>query len=391
MSGESGIQNDVPVINEIINPQKIFRVSPDFGIHSDLSDQINVILDDTDSDHESNIIEVFENQGFTVVRGGNFNPDNPLEIGINTSSDELGLNSLQRNRRVAEASGAIMPLEYNLSEVIDSQIPIVAKDLTADRGTSKYLLDTKAQKVRFLTWMLLGYNLGNLYEMDNPKGIIERLMTQVQNKQFTHPLFTPDFSPKWYFEKYIETPSSYNTSFRILADAFGKIHYAVLIRSQNEKGALKLRDSDSGDMDPLKYMSLGGVSWQMLLHEPRSPFYIGAKIIVSNAAQGGKILRLNGVRVTDNVDRTILSDHDLNPDNPVLPSELESQAIKLGIESRRDYPYIGADFLKQKEDGYFFMEANLGPGIDNESVGISKTMPPFESELAMIEKVISTI
>lgn len=389
MIGEGGISSDIPANGEIIKPKKVLRIPLDFGIPDELSDGISMLLGDADSDHEVRTIQVFEKHGYEVARGGNFNKSNTSEIGLFTSFEELGLNSLERSRNLSESTGAVMPQEYDLGELIDSQIPIVAKNITSDRGKSIYLLKTEEQKVRFLAWNLLGRNLAKLAEMKNPQGTVKDVMAQIRKKQFTHELFTTDFSSRWYFEKFIDTPSNYYTSYRILCDAFGKIHYASLIRSQDEKAEKKLRVVDIKNMDPLEYMSIPGVSFQMLLREPRSPFYIGSKAIVSNAAQGGKVIRLNGIPVSDDLDRKVLISHGIDPDHPSLPKELEPIAPKLGIESRRDYPYIGTDFLQEKGGGYFFIEANLGPGIDNKSVGFPESLKAFESELSMMERVIT--
>lgn len=331
------------------------------------------------------ILKLFRSRGFQVVEGGIFDPMNPLELAM-----------LNRDRKqdlkAANAAGFSMPATYDPKEVLSSQTAVVAKIPEVEGGLLKYLLESTDQKVKFIAWCLLDQSLSRLVNNPNPRGDIERVLEKVKRGIFVDDLIkNQGWLGDWVFEEFIETPGDYFTSFRIIADAFGKIHYGQVTRSENKKGSLMKNPILRYSEDPIKEVSVSGANSCMLLEHPKSSLYIAPKRFVSNLAQGGARVLLNGEAVIGD-DRKLLADLGINPDDPKIPDPLLAASQIIGAAFRPFDLYVGIDFIKRKNSEEFvLLEVNKKPGIKPSILGLPNDAREEDCEVEMARRVIMEI
>jgi hypothetical protein len=393
---------------------KILRIPGSWNINWGGLELDNPILK-ADEEHKRNIKLLFKSHGFTVDTGGPFNINNPHEFMI----DEIPHSSHhERNRAMAAEVGLDMPENYTPSEILQSATSVVAKDPNAHRGESKFLLETKEQKVKFLAWALVQDKISRLLSMplspsDNLKRrtFIDRIRSKPQidvsqllyNRMqsvlqaFSYAAAEEDFSffdarnaDPWIFEDLVETPGRYATSLGVLVDGYGNIHYSQIARSDKPKDEAIASIDESEPLPNPSHLadSVGGT--EILLKHPKSPFFIKQPQFISNIAAGGVPLLLNGSAVTDSTDREVLEALDIDPDHPQLPDNLSAPISEIGKLSRRYNPYVRVDLIKERTSGDFkLLEVNLGPRLRPEGLGLPSTTSFEECELALVEKMLS--
>lgn len=262
------------------------------------------------------------------------------------------------------------PKRFSFDEVSQNSGPIVAKDISVDRGESVFLLEDKEALCRFLVWqhtfafreVAQNYMDGTLVQRANR--IIEA-SRMVRNKRWNWEGFK-DMKPEkgWIFQEFIETPGDYYTSFRILADGYGNIHYGTLLRSPETKGKRKIKDPRPVPPENPAFE---------LLYRPGSNFQLPkTPNIVSNAIQGGISIQLNGERITDETNRSVATAHNIDPDNPQIPESIAEKASLLGRYMKLAFPYIGVDFIYNQECKDLFLEGNAWPALFAEGLGVSQ-------------------
>ena len=301
------------------------------------------------------IIDEFEKNGYLITPsfvfpGGRF-PGRNCDLGLGI--DQRLANSAEKNDYIAAAAGLKQPAKIEFPQILDFEQPIVAKDPSSDRGESVFLLPNKESLAKFLAYDSNFF--GNPWYRSNDLNLASQIAIRTHNWDWEgfyqlHPSYP------WRFEEYIETPSDFYTSFRILADGYGNIHYGTLLRSPVKKGGKRISSPDS--FEPLK--------------NPNSRFYLNSPSIVSNAAQGGIGIQLNGEAVLDPINRQVLIDHGINPDNPRIPESMEQKASKVGKIMKTMYPFTGVDFVDNLSLEDLFLEANNGPTLFAEGLGVSK-------------------
>ena len=290
-----------------------------------------------------------------------------------------------------------MPTAFSTPvDILSASTPIVAKKEGSQMGYGKYLLDTDEKKARFLTHALLGHRVFEIAGRPDARAVMERLIESVRNQNFSDRLLKRKhgggFFESYNYKEFIETPSDYKTSFRIVADAFGNVRYGFLLRSASKEGEEPLQQPDTSDYDPLEEVQYAGSDANMLLTHPDSPFYITPTKIVSNYAQGGEKIFLNGQPVVNAIDRQVLIEHGIDPDNPQIPYTLSQLASKIGRACRGDYPFVGADFMQTNAaaSNYYFLEANINPVIWAEGLGLDPQTHSLEDcSLEMTNRVLA--
>lgn len=387
MSELSGVEHEVVV------PRKVLRIPPHFG-QPKPSDVFGL----EDTEHEKKTIDLFRSRGFAIEHGGAFVKDNPYEVGIGT---DHGTPILERDKAIAEQAGIPMPDTYEAKSLLEDTRgrKIVAKRPEAQRGEEKYLLESDITKERFLTWALLaGHNTDSFIRLlsnPNPMDTINDLYAKVRRGDFTDQYFAPDFISGWQFEEYIETPGIYNTSLRVVADAFGNVHYGQVARSeQSRPGEAQIPTEGLIDISklPKDFITLWGKPLDVYLRDKHSPFFIDPQQFVSNIMAGGRPLLLNGEPIVDPVDRRIIADLDIDPDNPTIPASLLGISSRIGKLSRGIYPFVGIDYLKTKDPrGFVFLEDNAEPNLRPEGLGLPPDTNEYECNLALMGKVIDGI
>ncbi|HVZ12755.1 MAG TPA: hypothetical protein VG965_07035 [Patescibacteria group bacterium] len=310
-------------------------------------------------------IEEFRKNGFKI-REANHDQGNELrvqDLGFMTNPNLL---EATRTEILSDAAGVDTPREVPFEEVLLLPGPYVAKDVREDRGESVQYLRGRENISKFLIWNYIFYMPSDL----DPKKVLERrddipfLKEVIRLKKWNWSGFKY-LKPGegWQFQEFVDSPSNHYTSFRVLADGYGNIHYSTLIRSPEEKGIRKNTDPrPNEDFNPtFKH-----------LRDPNGTLYIPSPNIVSNTAQGGIRIQLDGNTVTDPINREVLSAHGIDPDNPRLPEKMTEKAKLIAVASRTGFPYVGIDFMYDKKFNLYFLEANSFPTLSADGLGISE-------------------
>lgn len=361
-------------------PRKVFRVPKDYGIPSSAS----ILFRDVEM--EQQFLNTFKSNGFLITRGGIFDQSNPNEFGEGNNSD---ISQRDADRKISEKVGTRMPETHSPQEVIESKQRFVAKIPDAQRGESKFLLETKEQKLRFVAWALLANNISKLFidgKLIDAK--IKDIFAKVERGDFSDDLFDVEAFSRWIFEDYIETPGVFNTSLRVVVDGLGTIHYAQVARSDNPKDAYSLPTSQPLPTDEL---NLWGKDLAIFLEHPDSPFYIRPKSFVSNIARGGKPILLDGNPVEEDTNKKVLEDLGIDPSNPQIPINLQPIASEIGRLSRGNYPFVGIDFLKSKNTGeLILLEINAGPHLRPEGLRLPASTSDTDCDLELLRRILNS-
>jgi len=194
--------------------------------------------------------------------------------------------------------------------------PYVLADTKLAGGIGKYLVETEEQHNKVLAYA--DYHHEDAHGIQTLAGVVMR--------------------------EYIETPSEYFTSYRIVATP-DSVVAAGLLYSVHTKAEAKA-------------INTGGSE----LSSPDSPFYLASRDVRSNVALGGSIIPLMGENRehTSSKEREILAAHGIDPNNPAVPAAILEQTPSISRNYGRviDVHY-GIDFIG---DGVF-LECNGGPGL----------------------------
>jgi hypothetical protein len=364
---------------EVLRPHRVIRVSPDFGIYNP-GDTRFFMATQTPFD-EAEMLEVFQKNGYVVARGGSFDSYNPMELGIDIQEFEA--------KEIAHSLGLEMPRSTPLMEVMTIDSPVVAKALYADRGEHKYLLESQEQKARFVAWLVGGSHfIIQEPNLEKARGKLMEYLDRARSGLITKEEF--EIADKnWAFEEFVTTPSDFNTSYRVVADGYGNIHYAQLHRSQERRGTKKIQAWDNDDRLPLFEYSLVGDDYGTLLVHPRSPLFLDSVEIVSNIARGGERILLDGKPVEGEVNRQVLSDHGIDPNNSNPPAYVLEKSAEVGKLVRTSYPYTGVDWIQDKLGSFKFLEANNSPALNSSALGLSDSSTGQERILEMIRRIVA--
>lgn len=371
------------------NPStRVLRVPPSFGLFESKK------LANTQSE-ELAIIDVFQRRGFRIERGGQPDFDNPLEIGIHAraSSNVPRARDMELAQETSiEADPEIgVPRRYRaFSEILDTPDPLVAK-WAGHGGKGKFLLRTEEDKARFLAVAAIGNFLWPLLRGSGRDVKIQKLLEKVKERNFEDLIFEKDLL-YYTVEEYIQQPTEYNTSYRIVADAYGNIHYGLFL-FKKRKNTIQKNYSDVGVLESA--LRRGGNSFDLLMH-PKSPLYIPSPDIISNHLGGSEKIRLRGEKVANPLHRRILKAHGIDPDDPQIPRALVEAAKKIGQKARYDYPFVGIDFLLQRgkkgKPRYYFLEANAGAAVSAFNLDFSEAFnDASDMHVEMMRRVVSCV
>ena len=325
------------------------------------------------------IRRVFEKTGCIVMAGVNDYQDGSFGI----FSDAPYPASHEMRRNLADAIGLREPRMFPVTEA-ETHLPAVAKYPKLHAGNGIFLIENRVQLAKLKTKMLVQHTSipRKLFPVGTPlysvaNGILRHVLEGSFNSEIEGALLrTADQYP---LEEYIETPGEYDASFRIVADGHGELHYGALIRSPLKKG--HARKVKTGEIDSRN-------KWNRLLEDPFSPLFLKSKKIVSNEAQGGVLVMLHGEGVTDEQSASVLLAHGLNPECPRVPVRMLEAASRIGVLSRAMFPYVGVDFIMDKNDmkDPVLLEVNAYPVIYPSEIGISDRIPEsYSRDVKMVE------
>lgn len=336
-------------------------------------------------DHED-IQGLFLKNGYKLITGGRHNPHNALELSIDLSSSFKVPDPVERAVIASRVTGIPLPESFPLGEVLNSDAPVVAKDKRKNRGENKFLLETQDQKIRFAAWMLYVQRLGvdRLTDQD----YIEKLKREASSGHFyLNTGANPNWNRSWIFEEFVETPGDQYSSFRTLVDGYGAIHYGLVVRSGRKKTDEKRLITEP--TKPLQDINLTSFDEKtLLLTDPRSPFFLNSKSIVSNNPSDIRKVLLDGVPKSEEEEREILRALGINPDLPENPRELTEAASKIGLALRAGIPFMGIDFMKRTDGSFVLLEVNTGPLLFPRALGEPDGTPQPKLYYRMYEEVI---
>ncbi len=328
-----------------------------------------------------------DNELFHIQRG--YSPTHQFRRGDigHRSQDGSGIPWSVREREIINTVGVPMPESYSVFGMLDTEGPVVAKVVNAQRGEGKYLLRTREEKQRMAAFCLLRPEIieGLFTDPDSTASNkrLEQLIEKIVQGEISGPEFLSRSGRKINFEEYVETPSSRYTSFRIVVDAYGNIHSILLIYSAQDKQETQ-RTVRSMATD---YKV--AVTYDTYLLSPESPFYIPVPPIVSNHAQGGGQINFMYFEDVDEQTRQlheqILLAHGFDPNNPKFPEHVLEWARKLGKAFRKEGLWTGIDFIMDQNGKFKIMEMNLNPHIDPEDIGYTEEQRRLIHALMLLE------
>lgn len=341
-----------------------------------------------EKDHDG-IQTLFLKNGYSLVVGGRHNLRNPLELSIELSSSFKVPSPVERACIASEVSGIPLPDSFPLGDVLNSDLPIVAKDKNKNKGINKFLLETYEQKVRFAAWMLHVQRFAPSKErLLTDSENVERWRREVSSGHFyINTGANPVWNEGWVFEEFVETPGDRYSSFRIVPDAYGEVHYGLVTSSSQKKSDDKKIKIDPRPPLPGLDM-LDPFHSTALLMDPNSPFYLDSKSVVSNILSGGKGILLNGKPLSDTEDRDLVGSLGINPDQPEIPAELVEASRKIGTALRAGIPFMGIDFMRRESGEFVLLEVNTGPLLFYGTFGKPEGISQAELYYKMYERII---
>lgn len=356
--------------SELFLPRKVLRVPHTFATP-----------ESADARFELKIQTLFQKYGFTLEKGGSVNMANPLEIGFKTRGEKFQ-SQIDWLQAIASDAGVTLPKVYSPHEILATEKPIMAKTLGSHRGEGKVLLSTQEDKARFITYLGLGYSL--IAFIDNPQG--NKLLTTMTEKikkgnlAILYPYAEDSFTENYYLQEFVDTnqPNNHspiNTSLQVVADAFGTIHYGKLRWTSRDASPNFYQENPSSDNFLSRFK-------EIVLSNPHSPLYIPP---IHSTTNLGSSLILDGGKVTDPEIKYLLEiNHAEDPSYATIPHSIAEAAQRVSRACRPDYPIVGVDFV-----GDYFIEANIGPQIDGQAIGISNRRLSRDTLLlSLIEQII---
>ena len=194
-----------------------------------------------------------------------------------------------------------------LSQDCISLLPFVIKNAVMHGGSSKYLISSE-QQLKKLKEFLEKYGLEAF------------------------------FSKFMVIQKYVETPTEYNTSLRILVSSSGDILYAALKYAE-------VKEVGSGNFDDNSDM------FDYYLLNKNSPYFLGGKTIASNTLAGGNNILLEESGYSE-LERQILIAHGIDPDNSLVPEEIRLACQEVMKNCGKELGAIcGMDFIYDVKTG----------------------------------------
>ena len=295
------------------------------------------------------LFSVLFTKGYKIITDERMADDNTFyftpccDRKINKTKEEYDLKKAQKVKECLRENGIVEPLTIKFPA--DSfptdlpELPLILKNEETHGGQEKFIISTEEQLQRLKDFYQYSYTG---YIEDRKREIREKLNYMGQNIEvddrghtnvgWTYPIidYKKMFHKTMLIQKYINTPTEYNTSLRILFSSLGDVIVASLkyskptYASQNEK-----------------FYGL----FDKHLSDPKSRFYLGSKSVVSNTVAGGSSILLGKERYTLEEQRILIA-HGVNPLAPQVPSEIINACKRLANNCSRELGALcGMDFI----------------------------------------------
>jgi len=135
-------------------------------------------------------------------------------------------------------------------------------------------------------------------------------------------------------QKFIKTPTAYNTSLRVFTSSSGDIL------------ASSLKYAESSKQTESQYYGL----FDTYLSDPTSPYFLDSESIISNTVAGGNSILL-GKNSYSELEKNILIAHGINPSNAIVPQDVMKACISVAVNCSREVGAIcGMDFIYDEEE-----------------------------------------
>ena len=146
--------------------------------------------------------------------------------------------------------------------------------------------------------------------------------------------YKKEFHQNMRIQKFIKTPTTYNTSLRVITSSSGDILASSLKYS---KPSTNTKEKYYGLFD--KYLS-----------DPSSPYFLRSESIVSNTIAGGNSILLEKDNYSE-LEQEILRAHGINPNDAILPPDVMNACTKIASNCSREVGAIcGLDFIYDDEE-----------------------------------------
>ncbi len=233
------------------------------------------------------------------------------------------------------------PIIELMNDRADVEPPYVLKDPFSQQGEGKLLVEDHSQHAKVISYL-----------RSRRRASIAGLLT----------------------EPFIETPSQFSTTFRINATPSGRIHSAAIARSLSAKSTVKATARDSG-------RNLAR------LVEEGNPYFIDTHRIASNI-EGDKTyigLDFDGrwyeMTSPTETDQQVLSNYDIDPDNPRLPDRVKKAAVDVArILGPGTGLHVGIDLIMGRDGLLHLLETNNNPAYTSIFETRAKTEPPISMD-----------
>ncbi len=263
------------------------------------------------------------------------------DMHINKTVDEYVKKKTEKIHNSLEMTAVHEPLTIGFTDECFPKmlpdLPFILKNEKEDGGTDKILIKTPEQLEIFKTF----------YEEINDYSFHEAIIsTKKKWKLGDDVIFKEDgtsnspisigrinykqiLKTDFVMQEFIQTPTEYNTSLRVITSSSGDILCA----------SLKYSKSDLNNSD-IKYGLV-----DRYLSNPESPFYLGSESIISNTVAGGNSILIGKENYSD-IEKEILQAHGIDPNNATVPKDIVEAATNIAVNCRREIGAIsGMDFI----------------------------------------------
>jgi len=269
-----------------------------------------------------------------------------LDTHINNTKEDYSFKKKNKINYYLNSEGITEP--FSISFPTDSfpetlpSLPFVLKNEESQGGIEKFIIKTPEQ----IDILKRFYNEINFYDRQKRIEKVKRQWSCFPDLEFDENghsnkgininfiNYKKEFHQNMRIQKFIKTPTKYNTSLRIITSSSSDILASSLKYSEPSTNT---KENYYGRFD--KYLS-----------DPSSPYFLRSESIISNTIAGGNSILL-GKNNYSELEQEILRAHGINPNDAILPSDVMNACIKIASNCSREIGAIcGLDFIYDDEE-----------------------------------------
>lgn len=269
-----------------------------------------------------------------------------LDTHINNTKEDYSFKKKNKINYYLNSEGITEP--FSISFPTDSfpetlpSLPFVLKNEESQGGIEKFIIKTPEQ----IDILKRFYNEINFYDRQKRIEKVKRQWSCFPDLEFDENghsnkgininfiNYKKEFHQNMRIQKFIKTPTKYNTSLRVITSSSSDILASSLKYSEPSTNTKK---NYYGRFD--KYLS-----------DPSSPYFLRSESIISNTIAGGNSILL-GKNNYSELEQEILRAHGINPNDAILPSDVMNACIKIASNCSREIGAIcGLDFIYDDEE-----------------------------------------